>query len=76
VVAYQHRPKIPREKELDGKEKCYAELMKNCWQADTQQRPSARELVKILKKWEQYCEPVSDLDDFCIRSTFLCKSSV
>ena len=70
VVAYQHRPRIPDEKLLEGKEKCYVELMKSCWQADTQLRPSARDVVKILKKWERYCEPVLDLDDFCIRSTF------
>lgn len=71
VVAYQHRPKIPTEKLLCGKERCYAELMKSCWQAETNRRPSAREVVKILKKWELHCEPSEEI---CIQSTFLCKS--
>ena len=74
VVAYQHRPKIPNEESLEGREKCYTELIKNCWQAESAQRPSARELVKSLKNWEFCCEPTADLwssDDFCIKSTFM-----
>lgn len=74
VVAYQHRPKIPNEQALKGREKCYAELIKGCWQAESSRRPSARQVVKILKNWEVYCEPIADLwtsDDFCIRSTFM-----
>lgn len=49
VVAYQHRPKIPNELSLEGREKRYAEIIARCWQAESAQRPSARELVKILK---------------------------
>lgn len=74
VVAYQHRPKIPDEDTLKGRDKCYAELIKNCWQADSLQRPSARQLVKILKHWNSFCEPHPDLwsaDDLCITSTFM-----
>ncbi|XP_046859591.1 serine/threonine-protein kinase mos-like [Xenia sp. Carnegie-2017] len=69
VVAFGDRPLIPEEKILECKEQCFVDLMRSCWQAEPSSRPCARGLVKILKKWEKHCEPVDELNDFCIRST-------
>ena len=50
------------ERTLEGEELFYVELMRNCWQADSIRRPSARQVVRILKHWRRHCEGEQQAD--------------
>lgn len=55
VVAYGLRPKHPETVDISEPfEMLYRELYSQCWEADSDKRPSARDLVDVLKTWSSH----------------------
>ena len=66
VVAYGLRPALeelgsvdpglvdPGEEDGDVVERCYRDLMRECWEGDARHRPSAQDLADVLYLWNAY----------------------
>ena len=68
VVAYRLRPGLeelrpgavvdPGDGDGDGDgdvvERCYRDLMRECWEGDARDRPSAQDLADVLYLWNAY----------------------
>ncbi|POG64408.1 kinase-like domain-containing protein [Rhizophagus irregularis DAOM 181602=DAOM 197198] len=46
ICKYGERPEI-----IENTPQCYVNLMKKCWNEDPLKRPSAKEVLKIIKNW-------------------------